>query len=245
MAWNWDGRGPQRITLAATGGETIDIRVHGIASHAGGAPERGVSAIAVAARAIDDLVRRGWHGDIQRGRRHGTCNLGIIRGGDATNVVTDLVEIKGECRSYDRRLRQRIVNEIDAAFRRAAAAIRNDKGEHGRAEVSAETEYESFRLNAKEPCVRVAEAAIRSLGMAPELLTTNSALDANWINFHGIATATLGAGQVLGHTREECLDIGQFEQGCRVALRLAMGIGKDGTSPLSKKRKPSLDGRES
>ncbi len=223
MAWNWDGRGPQRITLAATGGETIDIRVHGIASHAGGAPERGASAIAIAARAIDDLVTRGWHGDIERGRRHGTCNLGIIRGGDATNVVTDLVEIKGECRSYDRRLRERIVKEIDGAFRRAAASIRNDKGERGRAEVVAETEYESFKIDAKEPCVRVAEAAIRSLDMEPELLTTNSALDANWINFHGIATATLGAGQVLGHTREECLDIGQFEMGCRVGLRLATG----------------------
>lgn len=228
MAWNWDGRGPHRITLAATGGETIDIRVHGIASHAGGAPERGVSAVAIAARAIDELVRAGWHGDIQRGRRHGTCNLGAIHGGDATNVVTDLVTIQGECRSYDRRLRERIVREIGRAFRRASKSIRNDKGQHGRADVVAETEYESFRLADDEPCIHVAEAAIRSLGMEPERLTTNSALDANWINFHGIPTATLGAGQVLGHTKEECLDIGQFHDGCRVALRLATGIGADG-----------------
>ena len=59
--------------------------------------------------------------------------------------------------------------------------------------------------------------------MEPELLTTQSALDANWMNFHGIPTATLGAGQVAGHSVEELLDIGQFQQGCRVGLRLATG----------------------
>lgn len=224
MAWNWDARGPHRITLAAIGGHTIDIRVHGIASHAGGAPECGVSAIAIAARAIDDLVTNGWHGEIRRGKKYGTCNLGIIRGGDATNVVTDLVEIKGECRSYDRKLREQIVKQIERAFKRAAASIRNDERQPGRVEVRAEVEYEAFHLDAGEPCVRQAEAVIRSLGMEPELLTSNGALDANWLNHNGIPTATLGAGQVLGHTKRECMDIAQFEQACRVALRLATAV---------------------
>jgi len=64
MAWNWDGRGPHRITLAATGGDTLHIKVHGIASHAGGAPERGVSAIAMAGLALHEMVTKGWHGDL-------------------------------------------------------------------------------------------------------------------------------------------------------------------------------------
>ena len=42
LAWNWDGRGPQRITHAAIGGRTLSIQFHGIASHAGGAADRGV-----------------------------------------------------------------------------------------------------------------------------------------------------------------------------------------------------------
>jgi tripeptide aminopeptidase len=223
MAWNWDGRGPQRITRAATGGHAIDIKVHGIASHAGGAPECGVSAIAIAATAIHQLVQEGWHGDIRRGRRHGTSNLGIIKGGDATNVVADLVQIQGECRSYDRRLRETIVRKISRAFQGAAKSIKNDEGKCGRAEVCSVVEYEAFQIDPREPSVRVAEAAIHSIGMTPELLTSNSALDANWMNYHGIPTATLGAGQIWGHTLKECLDIGQFEQACRIALRLATG----------------------
>ena len=89
--------------------------------------------------------------------------------------------------------------------------------------MASEIEYQPFRLRATEPSVTVAAAAIRGLGMEPELLTTQSALDANWMNYHGIPTATLGAGQVAGHSVNERLDIGQFHQGCRVALRLATG----------------------
>ncbi len=223
LAWNWDGRGPQRITLAATGGRTIDVTLHGIASHAGGAPERGVSAVAMAALGIHDLVIGGWHGEVSKGRNYGTSNLGVIHGGEATNVVTDRVEIKGECRSYDRRFLDRIAREIERAFHRAARTLRTNKGKRGRAEVVSAVEYESFRLRDDEPCVQAAQAAIQSLGMEPELLTTQSALDANWMNFHGIPTATLGAGQVCGHSVEECLDIEQFQMGCRVGLRLATG----------------------
>jgi tripeptide aminopeptidase len=223
LAWNWDGRGPQRITRAATGGRTLEITLRGIASHAGGAPERGVSAIALAGLAIHDLVTRGWHGEIVRGRRTGTCNLGVIEGGDATNVVTDLVRLKGECRSDSRAFLDRIAREVERACTRAARSLCNHKGRRGSAEVVSEIEYEAFRLAVREPCVMVAAAAIRSLGMEPERLTTQSALDANWMNFHGIPTATLGAGQVAGHSVEERLDIGQFQQGCRVGLRLATG----------------------
>jgi tripeptide aminopeptidase len=224
LAWNWDARGPHRITLAATGGQNIDIRVHGIASHAGGAPECGVSSIAIAALAIGELVAKGWHGNIQRGRMHGTCNLGIIKGGCSTNTIPNLVEIQGECRSYDAAFRKTILKQIERAFARAARAIKNDERKRGRVEILTQLEYEAFHLDKNEPCVKAAEAVIRSLDMTPELLTSNSALDANWMNFHGIPTATLGCGQVFGHSVEECLDVEQFEMACRVALRLATGV---------------------
>ena len=224
LAFNWDGRGPHRITLAATGGTSMDIRIGGIASHAGGAPERGVSAIAIAGLAIHSIVTTGWHGDIQRGRRHGTSNLGIIQGGDATHSVTDLVRIQAEARSHDAAFRDRIVRQITRAFERAARQVRNDKGQRGHVDVQATVEYEAFRLDPTSASVEAAATVIRSLGLEPELLTSNSALDANWMNFHGIPTATLGAGQLLGHTTEECMDVAQFEQACRVALRLATAI---------------------
>ena len=57
LAFNWDGGSPAKLTIGATGGYRLQIEISGIASHAGGAPELGVSAIAIACLAISDLQR--------------------------------------------------------------------------------------------------------------------------------------------------------------------------------------------
>ena len=221
LAWNWDGRGPQRITHAAIGGRTLSIQFHGIASHAGGAADRGVSALTLAGLAIQDLVSGGWHGEFLRGGKVGTCNLATIHGGDATNVVTDRVDIEGECRSFDRRLLDRIAREVERACQRAVRSTKNCRGQRGSVTFHTDIEYEPFTIPKNAASVQAAEAAIRSFGMKPELLTTQGALDANWLNARGIPVATLGAGQVAGHSLSERLDIEQFLTGCEVALRLA------------------------
>jgi len=151
----------------------------------------------------------------------GTCNLATIHGGDVTNVVTDRVDIEGECRSFDRRLLDRIAREVERACQRAARSIKNCRGQRGSVTFHTDVEYEPFTIPKNAASVKVAEAAIRSLGMEPELLTTQGALDANWLNARGIPVATLGAGQVAGHSLSERLDIEQFLTGCKVALRLA------------------------
>ena len=53
LAFNFDGGSSEKLTLGATGGYRMQIDISGLASHAGGAPEAGVSAIAIAALAFD------------------------------------------------------------------------------------------------------------------------------------------------------------------------------------------------
>lgn len=81
LCFNWDGGNPAMVCLGATGAFELLIEVHGIASHAGVHPEDGVSAIGIAAAAIEDLQTNGWHGLIVKGKQTGTSNLGIIQGG--------------------------------------------------------------------------------------------------------------------------------------------------------------------
>ena len=50
---------------------------------------------------------------------------------------------------------------------------------------------------------------------------SNGGLDANWLTRRGIPTVTLGCGQANGHTTAERLELDQFRQACRIALRLA------------------------
>ncbi|HEX3868906.1 MAG TPA: M20/M25/M40 family metallo-hydrolase [Pirellulales bacterium] len=223
LAFNWDGGSASKMGVGATGAYRITIDVRGLASHAGVAPERGVSAIAIAGLAIAELEGGGWLGDVRQGDRRGTANIGIVRGGNATNVVTDHVHLRAEARSHDARFRKQMLRAIHDAFRNAARAIKNVDGVTGKIEFASRLDYEAFHLDADEPCVVAAEAAIRSTGAESLRAVSNGGLDANWMTAHGIPTVTLGCGQQNVHTTNETLNVAEFERACRVALRLATG----------------------
>jgi tripeptide aminopeptidase len=223
LAFNFDGGSPTKLTIGATGGYRMTITVRGIASHAGGAPAEGVSAIAIASLAISDLVKNGWHGQITKGKQVGTSNVGVIQGGEATNVVTNLVTLRAEARSHEPAFRARIVKEIESAFTRAAKQVRNTSGKRGSVKFEGGVEYDSFRLPPNDPSVVAAAAAARAEGRDPELAVSNGGLDANWLSARGIPTVTLGCGQRNIHTVDEELDIADFQLARRIALRLATG----------------------
>ena len=223
LAFNWDGGGAANLVVGATGAYRLEIEVQGLASHAGTAPERGVSAIAIAARAIADLDRGGWHGKIEKEGSSGTSNVGVFRAGNATNVVAEQATLRVEARSHDPGFRKRIVREIEQAFRRAAAKVINADGVTGRVKVTASQDYESFKLALNEPCVVAAAAAVEAAGARPEYRIADGGLDANSLTVRGIPTVTMGVGQRNAHTVTETLDLDDFELACRVALRLATG----------------------
>jgi len=233
LAFNFDGGLPEKVTIGATGAHRLAIEIEGLASHAGGAPELGVSAIAIAGIAIAALARDGWHGDIRRGRNRGTSNIGYIHGGGATNVVTPHVELRAEARSHDPKFRQRIVREIHRAFERAAKEVQSATGAVGKVKIEGSDDYEAFVLGDHEPCVLAAEAAIRSLGLTPLRAISNGGLDANWLTARGIPTVTLGCGQRNPHTAAEYLDLPSFRRACQIGLRLATGTEGSGSGSAS------------
>jgi len=221
MGFNWDGGAADKLTIGATGGYRMAITIEGVASHAGIAPEKGVSAIAIASLAIADLHRGGWHGLVERGNKRGTTNIGVIQGGEATNVVTERVTLRAEARSHDPKFRERIVREIERAFERAVKEVKSSDGKRGSVTFDGRLDYESFALDGRSPCVQIAEAAVTAVGLEPVRAVSNGGLDANWINAHGIPTVSLGCGQLNVHTTAERLDIKTFENACRIALRIA------------------------
>jgi len=221
LVFNWDGALPHRLTLGATGGYRMEIEVCGIASHAGGHPEQGVSAIAIASLAIADLVKNGWHGLIEKGRQQGTSNVGVIEGGAATNVVTDLVRLQVEARSHNQKFRQRIVRAIEKAFQKAAQQIPNTQGKGGKVKFDGRLDYESFRLSKKDPSALAAAAAIKLIGKTPDFAIANGGLDANWLTARGLPTVSLGCGQNNIHTVDEWQNLTEFHTARRIALHLA------------------------
>jgi tripeptide aminopeptidase len=128
--------------------------------------------------------------------------------------------VKAEARSHDPKFRQRIVSEIEKAFRRAAKEVKNADRKTGTVTITGRLSYESFLLKDNEPCIEVAEQAIRSLGHEPIRAVANGGLDANWLYKHGIPAVSIGCGQADQHKTSETLDVDGFEDACRIALRL-------------------------
>ena len=82
---------------------------HGVAAHAGIAPEKGRSAIAAAAAAVA-AMKLGRIDEVT------TANIGLISGGSAVNVVPERCRIEGEARSHDAALlAAQIGRMVDAA----------------------------------------------------------------------------------------------------------------------------------
>jgi tripeptide aminopeptidase len=228
LGFNVDGSSPRDITVGATGAERWEAEIFGKAAHAGGHPEKGISASVVASLALSEVYKGGWFGKVKKGDKQGTSNVGPIgdgkggSAGQATNVVTDYVKIHGEARSHDVPFNRLITRAYKEAFRKAAARVQDHQGKKAKLKFTARRDYYPFRLKETTPVVRVARAAAAAAGWAPNLRVTNGGLDANWMVRNGLATITFGAGQNNVHTIEEFVNIDDYLDGCRYALALAV-----------------------
>ncbi|GIW93439.1 MAG: peptidase M20 [Pirellulaceae bacterium] len=222
LAFNWDGGSAEKLTIGATGAYRMEIEILGRASHAGNAPEKGVSALVVAGQAIAQLAHSGWHGKIVQQDGEGTSNIGVLQAGEATNVVAPYARLSAEARSHDPRFRRKIVRQFRQAFRQAAQAVQSADGRRARIRWKERLDYESFLLDKDEVVVQTAVEAVRHLGGEPQLAVARGGLDANWLVRHGLPTITLGCGQIHPHTPQEQLDIREYLRACRIALALAL-----------------------
>ena len=227
MGFNVDGRSAADITIGAIGADRWTADIRGKASHAGVAPEKGISATMVLALAMSQVYSGGWWGKVKKDGKEGTSNIGSIgtldgrSAGDATNVVTDFVHVKGESRSHDAKFVREISAAYKSAFTRAANKVKDHEGRTAKVKFTSRLDYLPFRLKEDAPAAKKAAKAVRAIGREPNLRVTNGGLDANWMVKHGIPTVTFGAGQNEIHTVKEFVDLTEFESGCRLALALA------------------------
>ncbi|MCG7394728.1 M20/M25/M40 family metallo-hydrolase [Microvirga sp. ACRRW] len=227
MCINVDGQDPSDLIVGAVGQENWEVEIKGKASHAGVAPEKGISATLVGAIALTEAKREGWFGKVVKPDGTGTSNVGIFGGksdkaaGDATNVVTDYVFIKGEARSPTSAFATAIAKGFGQAFEKAKGEVKDHEGETAILAFTHKPSYPPFNLDEGSPVVKRATKAMTMLGLKPNYLFSNGGLDANWLDKHGIPTVTIGAGQAEIHTIKEYVNLPEFETGCRLALLLA------------------------
>lgn len=227
MCFNVDSKLASELITGAVGQENWDVEIKGKASHAGVAPEKGISATLVAAIGLTEAQRNGWFGKVVKPEGRGTSNIGVFGGkeghpaGDATNVVTDYVRLKGEARSPDAAFATAICEGYREAFTSAQQEVTDADGGTAKVTFESKASYPPFNLPDDSPAVKRAKKAVESLGLKPTTIFSNGGLDANWLDKHGVPTVTIGAGQYEIHTVNEYVDLPEFAQGCRLAVALA------------------------
>lgn len=179
------------------------LEVVGRESHAGIAPEKGISAIEVASRAIA-AMRLG------RIDEETTANIGTVHGGQASNIVAKRVVVEAEARSHDAGKLARQTEHMVSCFEEAARqSEREIDGELVRAEVHSEvvSDYPLMAVPRQSPVIRLAEEAAGRLGRTLEVKGAGGGSDANIFNGRGIETVILGTGMTRVHSVEESVRV--------------------------------------
>ena len=221
MCINLDGRNVAEVVTAVIGSERFTIDITGLPAHAGSRVDEGVSAAVIAGRAIAELDEHGWHGRIKKEAGSGTSNVGILDGGQGSNVVMPSLHILAEARSHDPAFRAKIITTWQEAFSRAAKHVTNIHGQHGEVRFGPGPTYEAYALAADAPVVQKVEQAAERIGLPINLVSNDGGMDANWIVAHGIPCLTISIGQRAIHTHEEWIDLTDFEQACRLIIAIA------------------------
>ncbi len=220
MGFNIDSGNPTEAIIGAIGAHRWKVGITGVSAHAGVHPDHGVSAALIASKGIADYAGQGYFGLIEKDGKRGTSNVGTLQGGEATNQVTDQMSVTGESRSHDPDFLQEITDAIETAFQTAAASVTNHKGVAGTTSFLRNEDYHAFRISEDEAVVHATAQALKDLGLPCSPQVTDGGLDANFLNFKGIPTVTLGAGQHNPHTVDEYADLDEYLTCCRVLLRI-------------------------
>lgn len=199
------------ITAAPTQAK-LNVVVHGKTAHAGVAPEKGVSAITLAAKAVSNMP-------LGRIDKDTTANIGSFEGGSQTNIVCDHVEIVAETRSLVPEKMEKQVEIMKETFERTAEKL------GGSADVNVKIMYPGYRYGDGDHVVEVAKKAIYEIGRQPELLESGGGSDANNIAGHGIPTVNLSVGYENIHTTNERMPIKELVKTSELVLAIVQQVG--------------------
>ncbi len=187
------------IIVAAPTQAKVKAVIHGKTAHAGVAPEKGVSAINIAAKAISKMP-------LGRIDEETTANIGRFEGGKATNIVADRVDILAEARSL---VEEKMIAQTEK-MKKAFEATAKELG--GSADVDIQVMYPGFKFSDGDHVVEIAKKAAHKVGRKPRLLASGGGSDANIIAGFGIPTVNLGVGYEEIHTTNERMPIAELNK---------------------------------
>jgi tripeptide aminopeptidase len=211
-----DSSSPHHLITKCPSAEKLHFNVYGLEAHAGVCPERGISAIKIASEAISNM-------NLGRIDFETTANIGSIKGGLATNIIPNHVQIEGEARSHSEEKLRRQIEHMRKCFHDAASRYNlslEEKTYSGRVEEKIERSYDKMDVSEKSKIVKLINQSAKNLGLSIEHIASGGGCDANYFNKNGIECANLGTGMKEIHTVKEYLVLEEFYRAADILLEV-------------------------
>jgi tripeptide aminopeptidase len=192
----FDGEGPvNQITASSPTYIGFDIEITGRAAHAGVEPEKGLSAIQIAA----DIISRLPQGRLDENT---TFNIGNIEGGTVRNAVPENTTIKGEFRSTS-------LESLDGLRVQIADVLKEVRNLYPDALVDdhLHTEFQTYTLTDDDPATLRTKNALASIGLDPTMKPSGGGTDGNVFRLNGISSVVVGMADHGMHTVREFVTI--------------------------------------
>jgi len=189
----------------------VTAEIRGRAAHAGLQPEQGVNAIVAAAHAVVAMPQGRLDAET-------TANVGTIFGGTATNVVADRCVLEAEVRGLD-------LSRVDAVVAEMVDALQDGADSAGcDLDLAVEKMFTGYRVAEREESVRVAQRALRQLGIEPRLVPSGGGADANAFRLNGFQCTNIANGTERAHQRTERVSNVALETGLEILLALIQEV---------------------
>ncbi len=183
------------------------IEVLGEPAHAGGEPEKGVSAINVASEAISKMK-------LLRIDEETTANIGTFKSEGATNIVNPKAYIEAEARSLSEEKLKKQTDHMVEMFEETA------KRYGAEVKIDIEHLYSAYKLSNDEAVIEYVEKIMKDLDINIEKISSGGGSDANILNEKGLKAVNLGFGGNHAHTLKENLNIEDFTKLAELTYRL-------------------------
>ena len=197
-AYVMDMNQPDEIVVGGPTLMTLDVEYKGKPAHAGMAPEKGISAILAASKAISRLR-------LGKLDEESTANVGVINGGQIRNGVPDKTTVLAECRCLKHEKALAMAQEMEKIFREASDEVGTE------VKIETKVSLKAYLLDENSSAVKNAVAALKKNGVEPRIVVIRGGTDATSLNKNGIAAAALGVGFRDIHSCQETAIIAEME----------------------------------
>ncbi len=202
--------GVENVNIAAPGYMQVNLKVFGKSAHAGAEPEKGISAIKIAAE-----IMVLWQ--VGRIDHETTANIGLINGGSARNAVPEEVEIRAEIRSRDpKKLEAHTIH-----FQEIVEKVR-EKNPQSSIILDLHQEFSPYKFNESHSLIQLVKKTLKKIDLEISLHESGGGTDVNILHTHGIEALCVGTGSYNAHTKREYVKISEMLKSAQFAEKVIL-----------------------